>query len=295
MNIKEFSEKACTEIAKILGKEVRYQEVDKLNGSKHHGIMIHESGNNITPTMYLETFYNMYLETEDWKDTLNRIITAYQSKKFPKCLDMEWFEDFEKVQGLIFHKLINLKANTTLLADVPHTRYLDFAIIYCVRFEDDELGYGSILIHNNHLERWNCTTQDLARLASENTPQLYPLAISNMKSVLQDFMGGTDAFPLGEEDHFPMYIMSNTQKVNGATAILYKDALKGFADSIHSDVVILPSSVHEVILLSLQENDNVKELRNMVYEVNRSELAKEDFLSDNVYLYRRDTGNIEIV
>lgn len=88
--------------------------------------------------------------------------------------------------------------------------------------------------------------------------------------------------------------MTNEAKTNGAITILYPNALKNLADRIHSDVVILPSSVHEVILLPLQRDHNVKELRDAVYEINRRELDREDFLSDNVYLYRRDTGSIEI-
>lgn len=175
MNIQEFTQKACTEIAKILGCEVQYKEVEKLNGAKHYGLIILEPGNNIAPTLYLEPFFDMYLHTKNWKGTVDRIVRAYQADSFPKRLDMGWFKDFEKVRGLIFHKLVNFDANTELLEGIPYTRYLDFAIIYCVYYKDDEIGSGSILIHNSHLEAWGCTTQNLARLAEENTPGFSPL------------------------------------------------------------------------------------------------------------------------
>lgn len=295
MNIQEFTQKACTEIAKILGCEVQYKEVEKLNGAKHYGLIILEPGNNVAPTLYLEPFYDMYLYTKNWKDIVNQIIAAYQADSFPKRLDMGWFKDFEKVRGLIFYKLVNFAVNKALLEDIPYTRYLDFAIIYCVRYENDEIGDGSILIHNSHLEMWGCTTQDLASLAEKNTPQLCPIAVSTMENVLQECMAGTEELPPGEETPVPMHVMTNEERVNGAITILYQDALKNFADRIHADVVILPSSVHEVILLPLREDEEFQELRNMVYEVNRSQLAREDFLSDNIYLYRRDTDSIEIV
>lgn len=295
MNIQEFTQEACTEIAKILGREVQYKEVEKLNGAKHYGLIILEPGYNVAPTLYLEPFFDMYLYTKNWKDTVGRIIRAYQADSFPKRLDMGWFKDFEKVRGLIFHKLVNFEANTELLEDIPYTRYLDFAIIYCIYYKDDEIGSGSILIHNSHLEAWGCTTQDLARLAKENTPRLYPLAVSTMENVLQECMADTEELSSVGEIPIPMHIMTNTEKANGAITILYQNALKNFAERIHSDVVILPSSVHEVILLPLREDDDFREFRNMVCEVNRSGLAREDFLSDNVYLYRRDTCSIEIV
>ena len=295
MNIQEFTQEACTEIAKILGREVQYKEVEKLNGAKHYGLIILEPGCNVAPTLYLEPFFDMNLYTKNWTDTVGRIIRAYQADSFPKRLDMGWFKDFEKVRELIFYKLVNFEANKALLEDIPYTRHLDFAIIYCVYYKDDEIGSGSILIHNSHLEAWGCTTQDLAGLAEKNTPQLCPIAVSTMMNVLQECGADTEELSLCEETPVPMHIMTNEAKVSGAITILYQDALKNFADSIHSDVVILPSSVHEVILLPLQEEEGFQELRNMVYEVNRSQLAREDFLSDNIYLYRRDTDCIEIV
>ena len=295
MNIQEFTQEACTEIAKILGREVQYKEVEKLNGAKHYGLIILEPGYNVAPTLYLEPFFDMYLYTKNWTDTVGRIIRAYQADSFPKRLDMGWFKDFEKVRELVCHKLGNFKANKALLEDIPYIRYLDFAIIYCIYYKDDEIGSGSILIHNSHLEAWGCTTQDLARLAKENTPRLYPLAVSTMENVLQECMADTEELSSVGEIPIPMHIMTNTEKANGAITILYQNALKNFAERIHSDVVILPSSVHEVILLPLREDDDFREFRNMVCEVNRSGLAREDFLSDNVYLYRRDTCSIEIV
>ncbi len=295
MNIQEFTQEACTEIAKILGREVQYKEVEKLNGAKHYGLIILEPGCNVAPTLYLEPFFDMYLYTKNWTDTVGRIIRAYQADSFPKRLDMGWFKDFEKVRELVCHKLVNFKANKALLEDIPYIRYLDFAIIYCIYYKDDEIGSGSILIHNSHLEAWGCTTQDLARLAKENTPRLYPLAVSTMENVLQECMADTEELSSVGEIPIPMHIMTNTEKANGAITILYQNALKNFAERIHSDVVILPNSVHEVILLPLREDDDFREFRNMVCEVNRSGLAREDFLSDNVYLYRRDTCSIEIV
>lgn len=292
MNIKEFAEKACNEIAKVLRKEVTCKEVDKLNGAKRYGLMILEPGGNIAPTLYLDEFYHMYLHTENWQETLNQIIVTYLSDSFPSSIDMEWFKDFGRVQELIFYKLINFDANTALLEQVPHTRYLDFAIVYCVHYENKEFGSGSILIHNSHLTMWHCTTQDLARLAEANTPRLYPLFVSTLENALTKLGCQTDN---KEVLNTPMYMMSNKTSTNGAISIYYKDSLKTLANMLDSDVVILPSSVHEVLLLPLRGNDNFRELKDMVYEVNHTCLSEEEFLSDNIYLYRRNTDDIEII
>lgn len=296
MNIKEFAKKACDEISEILGKEVQFKEVDKLNGVKRYGLIMPDSDSNIEPTLYLEPFYQMYMKYEDWFDIIYNIITIYQFDNFPKHLDMEWFKDFNKVQELIFHKLINYDANTELLEDIPHTRYLDFAIVYCVHYESPETGSGSILIHNSHLEMWHCTTQDLVRLAEENTPRLFPLTFSTMSEAISECANNASDLSLSvkEADVIPMYTMSNKQRCNGAISVCYKESLHNFSKLLKSDVVILPSSVHEVILLPLDTKTDINELKSMVYQVNRTELTREEFLSDNVYLYRRDTDSIEI-
>lgn len=298
MNIKEFTEKARNEIAEILDKvEVQIKEVDKLNGAKRYGLTMHDSDSNIEPTLYLEPFYQMYMEGGNWSDIIHHIITSYFHDNFLKRFDMNWFKNFNRVKGLIFHKLINFEANTKLLENIPYTRYLDFAIVYCVHYEFAESGSGSILIHNSHLDMWHCTTQDLARLAEDNTPRLFPLTFSTMSEVISECTNNASDLPLSvkEADDIPMYMMSNKQRCNGAISICYKESLHNFSKLLKSDVVILPSSVHEVILLPLETKTNFKDLKDMVYQVNRTKLAREEFLSDNVYLYRRDTDNIEIV
>lgn len=297
MNIKEFTEKVGNEIAEILGKEVEVKEVNKTNGLKLYGLMILEPDGNVAPTLYLDQFYDMYLDTENWPETIDRIITMYQSDNFPKRLDVEWFKDFDKVQGLIFHQLVNFEANTALLEEIPYTRYLDFAIVYCVHYESAETGSCSILIHNSHLELWRCTTQDLARIAEENTPRLFPLKISTIGEALQHCMEDMEGCPVSEKDisAVPMYVMSNTAMVNGAITICYEDSLKNFAEKFNSDVVILPSSVNETILLPLKDDTDFDELKDMVHQINRYQLTREKFLSDNIYLYRMDTDTVEII
>lgn len=293
MTINEFAKKVCDEIAEILNEEIVLQEVNKLNGVKLHALIMTHAESTLKPTLYLESFYQKYMESENWSDIIQEIIDYYQALPLNKHIDMEWIKDFHKVQELVFHKLINYDANTELLKDIPHSRYLDFAIVYCVYFENDETGNGSILIRNEHLEMWHCKAQDLSRLAEENTPRLFPLSVSTMSDIFQI---DTKKLPPIVLDAFNnSYRMSNSEKINGAITIRYKDSLKNFAQQINSDVVIVPCSVHEVILRPLNADTDLNDLKATVYQINRSEVAREEFLSDHVYLYRRDTDSIEIV
>ena len=91
-----------------------------------------------------------------------------------------------------------------------------------------------------------------------------------------------------------MYVCSNSQKVNGAGVILYKDLLKQFAEKTGSDFYILPSSIHETLLVPVSDQMEVEALRSMVREVNATQVAPEEVLSDNVYIYRREDDKISL-
>ena len=93
--------------------------------------------------------------------------------------------------------------------------------------------------------------------------------------------------PEEESDEFGMYVLSNSSKVFGAASILYPDVLKNFAEKLDRDLYILPSSVHEVILLPKRSETEWETLQEMVKEVNATQLEEVEILSDSVYSYTK--------
>ncbi len=121
--------------------------------------------------------------------------------------------------------------------------------------------------------------QEESELADEYTEEM-------LDSMLNDLM---------QQQKGPkMYILSNSVGINGATAMIYKDAIRNFASELDSDFYILPSSIHEVILVPYEDCFSREELKNMVNEVNCTQVPIEEVLSDRVYIYRRKTNMIEI-
>ena len=97
------------------------------------------------------------------------------------------------------------------------------------------------------------------------------------------------------EEEIPLFVMSNGDYMNGASVILYKDVLRDFAKYMEYDLYILPSSIHEVIILL--DNEYAKapeELARMVRETNRIVVDREEILSDHVYYYDREKDEIRI-
>ena len=98
-----------------------------------------------------------------------------------------------------------------------------------------------------------------------------------------DFLGGD------------FVMLSNEHGINGSRRLLDTKALIKASEIAESDLYILPSSTQEVLIVSVNEiNASVSELKNMVSEVNMNEVSKEERLTDNVYIFKRDTNTIEI-
>lgn len=90
-----------------------------------------------------------------------------------------------------------------------------------------------------------------------------------------------------------MYVLTNAQNIYGATTVIYKDAIRDFSQKLQCDLYLLPSSVHEFILIPAKHSFEKGELEDMVQIVNRTQLPKEEFLSDFVYYYCREEGKFK--
>lgn len=289
MNIKDFADRMKTVISDALKKEVRIVNPLKPNNVRLYGLSIVEPDSNTSPVIYLESYFERFLDTDNWTGAVKDILEFYRDNRGEDSFDMKWFCDFSKIRENLFYRLINYEKNQELLSMVPHTRFLDLAKIY---YADCRIGEtaGSILIYHRHVEEWNITEDELITAAEENTPRLYP---ANLHPICDTLGLGDDIAPILEMP-VPMFVLSNTGNHNGAAAVCYKDVLERFSQKIKDDLVVLPSSVHEIMLLPLQKSNSIESLREMVCDVNRTMLDRSEFLSDNVYLYSRDDRQLMI-
>ncbi len=98
------------------------------------------------------------------------------------------------------------------------------------------------------------------------------------------------------EDGFcPMFVATNTRKLNGAGVMFYNGLLRSFAQKIGKSFYILPSSVHELIFVPDNGGLDAGYLGMMVREINGTEVLPNEVLSDHVYRYDIDTGRMELV
>ncbi|MFQ9086043.1 MAG: DUF5688 family protein [Roseburia sp.] len=211
-----------------------------------------------------------------------------------------FFTDYANVRPHIAYKLIHYERNRHLLADLPHFRYLDLAIVFYCLVSSSPSGNATILIRKDHLRFWNISPTQLFDAAKENTPRLLSYDLSNMNDLMEELLvpaHSTLSDPdIKKEDAAicPMYVLTNQNKLNGASCILYEHLLEHFADRLCCDLYILPSSIHEVILIPATSDTSYQELSQMVQEVNDTQVSPEEILSDHVYYFSRSSGSIRM-
>ncbi|MEE0686947.1 MAG: DUF5688 family protein [Lachnospiraceae bacterium] len=295
--------KAAMEVTYGEGYKVSVQEVKKNNGLVLTGLTILKKDCNIAPTIYLNQAFEQYQEGRSMESICRELIRVYEEHKVQTDFDVSAVTDFAKVQNRICYKLINAEKNEELIADAPHVMLEDLAVIFYILVSQDSEGTGTITIRNNMLSFWDVDTNTLYELALINTQRLFRGSVQSMASVMTEILShkldeeSAQEFydmMVGEDDMIPMYICTNTIKLNGAGVILYQGLLQEFADRVGSDFYILPSSIHETLLIPANGDMELEYLRDMVRTVNRTEVAPDEILSDSVYYYNRLTDRVEL-
>ena len=291
MEYKEFVEYIKMNAGYIAGEggNITINHVIKNNGCEMDGLVIMEKGKDIAPTIYLDIFYELYTNGENIKNIIRQIEVIYEQNKNNVTFDVNILKHFDTIKDKIVYKVVNYRSNEKLLEQVPHKRILDLAVVfYCLL--DNEYGRSATaLIYNNNLKNWNVTIDDVYKAALKNTPDLLHSKISSMAALFEKCGVNVDGEEVDLKDYVPsdMYVLTNESKLNGAACILYENVLYDFAQKLGADLYILPSSVHEVILLPKLSMFEKDELVNMVKEVNTEGVAADEVLSDHVYEYNR--------
>lgn len=296
MDINEFAQKVRSAVVRELGEEysAEIKEVYKNNGVLMHGLLISSNTCNVAPTIYLEHFFRVYEEGVTFAEVMRRLLETYERDVPARGIDMDFFRDFDKVKDRICYRLVGQAGNQQLLEKIPHVEFLDMAICFFYAYSGETLGEGSILIHNSHVDMWSTNTAELMKLAGDNTPRLFPWRCTTIEELLKEMSDGEGLRGFPAED-VPMKILSNSRRMQGAGCIMYPGVLEQIAKECAADLYILPSSIHEVILLAVNDRETPDELKSMIMQVNRSHVAPEEVLSDSLYRYDRQRKAIEII
>ena len=278
--------------------EVRVTPVDKVN-RKLDGISLLAQNENtmISPTLYINDMYEKYSKTGDLQATLREAAEAmdeaFREAEIPPL-------DISTAKDNIIFQLVNTMQNEDLLKKLPHRDFQDLSIIYRWVVGVEQQGISSVVINNHVAESLGMGEEQLFKAAAENTRRILPPVVQSMNEVMRD-MFVVDGMPkeladlmIGEQEpEMTMWVISNERKIEGAASMLYEDKLHSLAEKVGTDLYILPSSVHEVIAVSVEMGEP-EELARMVAEINMDQVDLSERLSNQVYHYDKDLRKITL-
>lgn len=276
---------------------IKKNNVIKNNDIILNAVSIQKKGDNLVKNIYLEQYYQMYKNGLALEDIVSQILKEATEnrafidiKKSKEVLKNIW--NYEKIKDRIIFKLLNKGMNVNYLKDKLYRDYLDMAEVFHITIEmTDNNVMATTLISKELLSKWNVSVDEIYKQSLKNMQMLLPERISPIEKILD----------LNEEDNYnrqvsSFYVLSNIYMNNGAAAMLYEDVLKLFSEEQGTDeVIIIPSSVEEVILIpKLGKNDiSEKKCSELLSEVNNI-IEEEIVLSNNIYIYNHTDNKVKI-
>ncbi len=276
------------------------QQVTKINNIIYHGLSLKSENNHVSPLIYLDDFFSRYLDDDlTIDDIVTRVTEVYKRNiAGAQDIDVSNITDYDSVKSRIVPAVCNLDRSKNYLKDSPYEQFCDLAVYYRILIDVND-GEGSILVNSQLMDSWKISYDELRSQAWKNLHEINPPFFSSMFDVLKEMMPSFDSSSMETDADNCMYILSNKSRINGAVYIADTDVLNSIADELDTDIILLSSSRHELVVLpyAMASNpDRWSEMAAMVTEINHSgTVSDEDFLADSVYYFTRESGTVRKV
>lgn len=289
MSYEEFKAWAADEIRAWLPPEyadadVSIHRMEKL-GLAYDGMTVVRSGQRAAAAVNLTAFYDMYQEGKTTGDIIHEMadVAVMQAPQ----MEYSVFSDYEAAKDRLFIRVTNKETNADVLAGMPHKEVEDLAITYHVLVNHDQNGIASAPVTDDLLRHYGVTAEQLHEDAIANSQRMLPAQLDSMQNMLFGMMTPEASDTLRDEPYpgSTMLVLTNNVQLNGAAALFYPGVMDQAAERLGGNFIVLPSSTHEVIMIPADGMTDFRSLEQMVKDINRSQVAPEERLSDHVYHY----------
>lgn len=273
------------------------------NGVQTNAILIRHADETSAPAIYLDEFYRDFSRGKCLSDIVRQVLYTYHDSSDNS--KRHCFQDIDfsphAMRDKVILRLVNYERNSALLRTIPHIRILDLAVTFHFIVYHNEEGIGTVKFTAEHFDAFAAPSDGkppvaasiggLYRLALENTQRLFPVKMSLLDDVLDALLAqkGAPSIPFlsshADADGMSgkLFVLSNTSGINGSACILYPAVLAQLTKYFQSDFYILPSSIHELLLLPAVNAFAQEELNDMIREINLTQIPAEEVLSDHAY------------
>ena len=299
MNFNEFVNEVKDNIKLFLPKdyenaEVSTMECQKLNRA-YTGLMMRKEGEMLTPTINLNQLYEAYkAQPGVTMETVCRKIADIVIEA-PIQVDLKAILNYEDVKDKLFIRVSSAEANKEVLENAPHQLKEDLAITYHVAVGKDQDGLSSMFIKNDLLEQYGISAEQLHEDAMKSSPRIMAPEVSSMGAIMEELVE-KDLFMMSPEEREMLqesiresaqmptfFVVTNQQRIDGAGVIFYPEFMDNMGELLGNDFFILPSSIHQMLVFPDDGQVDAEMLRDMVKEVNATQVAPAERLTNDVY------------
>ncbi|MCI6730732.1 MAG: DUF5688 family protein [Lachnospiraceae bacterium] len=304
MNFDEFKQAIADQIKDYLPEkyqdmDVVLQQVAKNNDTMLDAVMITGQDSNVSPAIYVNGMYEDYQNGCEMDSILKQIADIRVSNDVPPEFDLSRIMDYDQAKDHIVARLVNLDDNRLRLENAPYTRVEDLAVTYHIDLKVQDDSTMSVQVMNPILESFGITREELHEVAMVNTREQTPPVFKSLMETMRDLIMPEvmSAMNVGEKeanviidgllpsDDANLWVLTNSEKIHGAVAMLDTKMMDEICEQMGGDIMILPSSIHESIIVPKSAGMSLEDLESMVQEINATDVRPEDRLSDHVYAY----------
>ncbi len=296
MDVKEYADELAKLVEHVVEKKVTVVRLPKVN-IEYYGISIERDKDTEVTFTVTPLFEHGICLIE----AMCIVLESYKNIELEEVKHIEWIKDFDNVKDRLYFKVVNKSANEHYIDKYVCDSILDLLKVYCIMIKIKN-GVSSIEIRKEYLEAWGLTEQEVMEIAESNSKELLPCAIVNLYDCEQmveqkdihclptDLRYGRE-YEIGKDNK---WMLSNKYLFEGATSMFYDNVLCDFAKTYNSDIVIVPTSIHEVVIVPSCDILDINEIR-VLQKDNKEKTPVEHFLSDNLYIYKRETKQILVL
>ena len=286
----KFYEDITTAVQKHLGEDWTAElltNVTKNNGTNRVAIILYKNDDKIRPQIYLEKYYEDYQRGKELQEIVEEVLKMYKSAmKDINPKNLERLEEWTNIKERLALRIVSKERNQEELYNLVYEEICDLVAIATICVERNGEGVKSIRITQDLARKWNVSNEEILEAAKENTSKLFSPKIQDLYEFVQDMVDiSKEELSQGQKNFPDLQILTNDLCINGATVILYDSFMKDVYERLGGKFIILPSSIHEVLVVPLEDSMYIPYLQEVVESINQRFVAEDEILSDNVYMY----------
>ena len=250
---------------------ITLEEVTKGNDRRLTGLMIRNDGEITVPTIYLEPYAKQLAQGRPMDEIIREIVQIRTEQDTRIPFEVSDLMDYGQVKPMLAIRLCDPEQNREYLKDKPFTPCGELAAVYRIQVIESKEGVASAVVTDRMMELWGVTKEQLHQDAVAAETARSPVCFYSMEDMMDEIM----------------FSLTNASKVNGSGILARDGVLDKIGELLGKNFYVLPSSIHEVLIVPDNGDMQAKELENMVMEVNATQVAPADLLSDKVQYYDR--------